>query len=831
MSAVSRWFRGHPLTLVITALLVLGSLLSVLPVTRLALAPELTGLEPTLFADRRWAALGASMFVAGSAAQLVVVILASVTGLGWAERLLGWRRALLAFLATGLVATTTGVGVVYLGTLFREFWASSVAEVETVDPLIPIAGAVAWATAVAPPPWSRRVRVLLLAAASAFLLYSGQPGDLYRLLAVALGILGGRLTQGPRPRARASARERRGLLALITVVFALGPLLTLLITTRYGLLSPLGLAISDVIPVQAAPASTCVAGHVAPGCIGELTRARFRGVGPVLVSLLPLGIMLIAARGLLAGRRMAVWVVAVVAAGESGLAAFFYGIVPLSGSPWFAALAPRRYWELSLWILVSTLVPLALAVVLILNRRVFPVLPSLARVLGWAGTLVGGLVVSAGIFVVGALAVPGSFRPRATPGLVVAVLPERFIPETFLRNEYPALVPGGALGRLLYDGVGPLFWLTAAVATLLALRGGSRLVVEAPEADRIRALLRRGSGSLGFMATWAGNRLWTTPDGSAGIAFRVVNGHAVTLSDPFGDTAEPGRLADGFVDFCDRMAWVPVFYSVHDEWRELLETRGWRSVPVAEETVLDPAAFSTSGKRMQDVRNAVNRAARTGITVRFASWRSLPLRITAQIGTLSERWMAEKDLPELGFTLGGVTELQDDGVLVGVALDEQQRVLAVASWLPVWSGGVLTGWTLDFMRRSSSSPNGVMEYLLAQSIERFRDQGVGSVSLSGSPLVQPEGEGPSPLLATMLSLVGRALEPLYGFRALLRFKRKFGVRERSLHLCYADPLGLPAIGLAIAGCYLPGFGVHRLPALLGSSRREPAAPEPRAVPT
>jgi phosphatidylglycerol lysyltransferase len=63
-------------------------------------------------------------------------------------------------------------------------------------------------------------------------------------------------------------------------------------------------------------------------------------------------------------------------------------------------------------------------------------------------------------------------------------------------------------------------------------------------------------------------------------------------------------------------------------------------------------------------------------------------------------------------------------------------------------------------------------------------------------------------------MVARMLEPLYGFRSLLRFKRKFAPVERTMHLCYADPVDLPAIGLAVAGCYLPGFRLTQLPAVL-----------------
>jgi lysylphosphatidylglycerol synthetase-like protein (DUF2156 family) len=69
-------------------------------------------------------------------------------------------------------------------------------------------------------------------------------------------------------------------------------------------------------------------------------------------------------------------------------------------------------------------------------------------------------------------------------------------------------------------------------------------------------------------------------------------------------------------------------------------------------------------------------------------------------------------------------------------------------------------------------------------------------------------------LTAILDVVGRALEPVYGFRSLATFKSRFKPDYRTLYLYYQDPLQLPAIGRALSRAYLPGLSVRQSARLL-----------------
>ena len=168
-------------------------------------------------------------------------------------------------------------------------------------------------------------------------------------------------------------------------------------------------------------------------------------------------------------------------------------------------------------------------------------------------------------------------------------------------------------------------------------------------------------------------------------------------------------------------------------------------------------------------------------------------------------------------------------------MDAAGRVQGVTSWLPVYEDGRLVSWTLDFMRRRGDAFPGVMEFLIASAVLELK-RTVEVISLSGSPLAKEDagdGEGlgrrgssvgaagdgaaadvgPNGL-AGILDVVGRALEPVYGFRSLATFKSRFKPDYRTLYLYYQDPLQLPAMGRALSRAYLPGLSVRQSARLL-----------------
>ncbi|MDT7711248.1 MAG: phosphatidylglycerol lysyltransferase [Pseudonocardiales bacterium] len=254
---------------------------------------------------------------------------------------------------------------------------------------------------------------------------------------------------------------------------------------------------------------------------------------------------------------------------------------------------------------------------------------------------------------------------------------------------------------------------------------------------------------------------------------------------------------------------MPCLYSIGTDVEQITPAMGWNSVQVAEETVLPLRDLEFTGKKWQDIRTAMNRARKAGVTAEWTSYPTAPLVITDQICAIAEEWAADKRLPEMGFTLGGLDEFHDPDVRLLVAVDQERTVHGVTSWLPVRRGGVLVGWTLDFMRRRADGFNGVMEFLIASAATSCAAEGAEFLSLSGAPLARLDDGEPVGGLQRLLDVTSDRLEPVYGFASLLAFKAKFQPLYRPQYLAYPDPVALPAIANAILRAYLPHLSARQ----------------------
>lgn len=815
--SILRALRRMPFTLSLAAVLVIVAVITGPLFGPSHFLRDIVGVDIDAFVHNEWWSFVTADFFVDNLGELIVVVLAALVGVGIAERLMGSWRAIVAFLVTGALGAAVGIGLQALGVFAGEYWANSVRSLVTVDPLTPIIGTVAVASAFASVLWRRRIRIVSLAATTVFLLFSGQPSDLYRLIAVLLGIAIGVVwtRQRIRPaRWTSSHHETRVLFASVTVIFAIGPIVTLLSRGRFGLLAPLGSFVTDGMPRALAGATPCTVGGVVTACTDQLARHAFPGISAIVLAIVPLIILLCGAYGLLLGRRAAVYIVAGVATADGVLAAVYFGVVPASGQASVVAQRVSQAPEFAGWIIANAVIPVALAVLLVSQLRNFPVRarPRATR----AVVLVSGaaFLASAGTYVGIGWLLRDQFRPTITVFDLLNTLLDRFVPTSFLLAQRRSFVPTTMASRALYHGVGPAFWIVLLIGVIVLLRQ-SRVTPGLPgEAAEVRRLLSAASGSMSFPATWAGNSYWFNDDRTLAVAYRVVNGCAVTTGEPFGAAADPRASLSDFIRFCDTNGWRPVFYGVHESWAQIIGDLGWSRTVIAEETIIDPETWQLTGKKSQDVRSSVNRAAREGIRAVWYSWPNLPAALARQIAEISELWVVERKLPELGFTLGGIEELRDPDVYIGLAIDSQWKVQAVTSWLPTWRDGVLVGYTLDFMRRRADGMNGAMEFLIAEAVVLAQIGGLEFVSLSGAPLAIAAADEEQNAIERLLDVVGRSLEPVYGFRSLLAFKKKFQPRLEPLYLCYPDALSLPAIAVAISRCYLPDLTIRESASLV-----------------
>ncbi|GAB3561528.1 bifunctional lysylphosphatidylglycerol flippase/synthetase MprF [Arthrobacter alkaliphilus] len=814
--------RSAPLTLgfviVFWGLGALTSSLATGPDAQLRLNFALT---PRSVPDHWWAAVTSAFWARDLTGYVLETALVLVLGLPL-ERRMGRRAYAIAAVSSQVLGVGIALGFLALAQGLLGSWIAEIGGHLFVGPSAFILGTAMAGTASMATLWRRRIRLVVFALLLLLALYSGGFADLVRLGAAAAGMVLGPLLAGRRPRfARpvSSRHEGRVLLSLLIAASAIGPVVAGLIPHAVGPLSILRFLFTNIQPVDPQTLQNlCSDPAQAKDCAVAQLQSR-AGAGGIFMAILPSFLLLLFAEGLRRGRRFA-WVgTLVIQVGLSVLAGIALagvlqqttsdtgaseGIVAIEGS---ASSQPFTF-------ALPLLLPVVLTIILLATRRLFHVRAPRGTYRRLAVRVLAMAAVLSAVYVGAGLLLAQEFSP--VPGLpeLLADVPDRFLPLGFVLDVPPAIFPQGTAAVLVYEGVGVVFWAIAGVLIL-------RTFIHQPHTrhdanmERARNVIKTwGGSSLSWMTTWRGNMYWFSASGQSFVAYRVSTGVALTLGGPVGPASETTAAFEEFAGYCRGNGWTPCFYSVHQELRDHADSAGWSSVQVAQETVLPLHSVSFKGKKFQDIRTALNQASKAGIRYEWTSFASAPFSVQVQIEEISEEWVADRDMPEMGFTLGSLDELDDPEVRCLLAIDKRHTVHAVTSWLPIYRKGHIVGWTLDFMRRRNGGFRASIEFLIASAALSLKDEGCEFVSLSGAPLARAE-EDPSDAprrkarsrppgnLERLLDWLGATLEPVYGFRSLLAFKAKFQPRYEPLYMIYPDAASLPAVGAAVARAYLP----------------------------
>ena len=372
-------------------------------------------------------------------------------------------------------------------------------------------------------------------------------------------------------------------------------------------------------------------------------------------------------------------------------------------------------------------------------------------------------------------------------------------------------VPGAtveaAIGDLSVAIAQSAIWLVLLVY-LIAVRGAFRArrkatigVGEEPSVEDVKNELRaHGGGTLSWMTTWGGNSYARTSGGI--VAYQKRAGVAIVLADPLGPPATRGDSVTEFISMAERAGLIPCFFSASDATKESVPS-SWRNLVVADDTIVDLPGLEFAGKAWAAVRTSINRAGREEVTFRMTRLRDESWGVQQQLRAISEMWVGDKGLPEMGFTLGTLDEAMDPEVRLAIAVSTEGDVDGFLSWLPVYGGeGEVRGWTLDLMRRRDGGFGPVMEFLIGSSAKHFSDEGAAVLSLSGAPLAHdyPPDAG---AIASLSDWLANMLEPVYGFGSLHRFKEKFHPRYETMYLLFRDESDLTRIGAGLTRAFLP----------------------------
>jgi phosphatidylglycerol lysyltransferase len=369
----------------------------------------------------------------------------------------------------------------------------------------------------------------------------------------------------------------------------------------------------------------------------------------------------------------------------------------------------------------------------------------------------------------------------------------------------PGVEPTSAVAARFLGALQIAGWAARLYLLILVLRPVILRRRQGAPAEAIaRALREHGAHSLAALAAQEDKHHLLVAGGRGLVAYAVRGQVAFAAGDPLcsEDDLEPAMRE--WLEHCRLNGWTPCVYEAAEARLPLYRRLGLRCLKMAEEAIVDLGSFSLAGGTRAALRSMVHKVERMGLAVRrYDGARAPDPALEAQLAEISQEWLARKRLGEMGFSVGRFSRESLDQAFVFVCCDGP-RVVAFTSWRPYRDGRAAL---LDLMRRRSDAPSGAMDLLVVRALEDLRAAGLEEASLANAPLADVAGPRDAP--ARAMALVARALSPLYGYRDLFRFKKKFAPRWEGRYLVYPGGAALPRVACALLGVHGAG-GLRRL---------------------
>ncbi len=360
---------------------------------------------------------------------------------------------------------------------------------------------------------------------------------------------------------------------------------------------------------------------------------------------------------------------------------------------------------------------------------------------------------------------------------------------TYQRRAFRVLFPNS----LLVLGI-------LGVATALVLF--FRPIVARPRTHRdwdhaSRLVHAYGADTLAFFALRDDKSYFFSSDGEAMIAYTYIGRYALASGDPIGHPDSLDLVIDEFLAMCRNHGWGYAFLAVRETEAGRYAARGLRSFYLGDEAVIDCLAFKLEGKKNKSMRQSVQRVARTHHLAMMKESEASP-ELVGQLNAISDKWRGKA--PERGFTmaLSQAVRGENPEYLLCVAFDEQGVPGGFLRIVPIF--GDDPGFTLDMMRRDPDSPNGMTEFLVAQTAFALRERGLRRLSMNFAVMGRLFSEDLDfTRRQRALRWVVSLLNPFFQIKSLHEFNRRFRPLWEPRVIVYDDQRSLPQVAVLYSG--------------------------------
>jgi phosphatidylglycerol lysyltransferase len=294
-----------------------------------------------------------------------------------------------------------------------------------------------------------------------------------------------------------------------------------------------------------------------------------------------------------------------------------------------------------------------------------------------------------------------------------------------------------------------------------------------------------GNSALDYFKIYWDKIFYISKNKDALISFKTHGDYAVVLEMPVCKEQEQiPELILEFENYCKQYGLRTLYYRVDEKHLPIFENLKKKHVFVGQEGVIEISQFSLEGGDRKPLRNAMNKIKKDGFTCKIIE---PPVKegIIQKLKSVSNEWLIEFEKKEEIFSGGAFEPKEIKNQLLFVIEDIEEKIVAFANMIPDYAQGEVT---YDLIRKTTDAPNGVMDVLIINMIEYYKNQGKKYLNLGLAPFSGIDEA--TNLTERTLKFAYHNLKRMQHFKGLRFFKEKFANRWDNKYLVYSSDFDL-----------------------------------------
>ncbi|MFW0110087.1 bifunctional lysylphosphatidylglycerol synthetase/lysine--tRNA ligase LysX [Rothia sp. P13129] len=330
----------------------------------------------------------------------------------------------------------------------------------------------------------------------------------------------------------------------------------------------------------------------------------------------------------------------------------------------------------------------------------------------------------------------------------------------------------------------------------------------------LRTLIREygDKDSLSYFATRREKSMIFSDDRRAVITYRLIYSVALASGDPIGAPSSWDSAIKNWMTHARTYGWTPGVISASERGAKAYAQAGLAITYMGDEAILNAERFSINNTSLAEVRHATRKLNHDGYTINIRRHADVSRQDMDSIISLVDQWRHGAEERGFSMALNRLGDSADGKCVLITAESPDGKIVGILSFVPWGKNGI----SLDVMRRSPQAPNGLMEFMIATTMQNLPTIGITKVSLNFAmfrkTFVEADHFGASPwtrLVSSTLGILNRFLQ----LERLYRFNQKFDPVWEPRYIAADSMLTLSQV------CVSSGVAEGFLPALLVQETR------------